>query len=267
MDVATDPECNWLRVWDLALDHGPNGTQQLSTEPERVATTPLQMSYVPQQMSAYPCWMPSVSQPLSLAPAVSSAHQIHTHPASAVSAVFTVPHQVGTVSSTPTPVSTVPAQLSTVPSLVPVISMVNQSMHPASQVPFINQSPGQCTAFGQPPPLVPIASPSSAATSPVQPASQQRPRVETQFWVTFVFGNVSRCNGCKGKIARDPNKKALPPPDDIVLQHKEYFVYQNSRTGYYEQSRCAQCILPSLEDMYSIPFRRLSSNTPYQDKT
>ena len=52
-----------------------------------------------------------------------------------------------------------------------------------------------------------------------------------------MFGNVSRCNGCKGKIARDPNKKALPPPDDIVLQHKEYVVYQNSRTGYYEQSR------------------------------
>ena len=68
-------------------------TQLLSTESEKVATTPLQMSYVPQQMSAYPCWMPSVSQPLSLAPAVSSAHQIHTHPASAVSAVFTVPHQ------------------------------------------------------------------------------------------------------------------------------------------------------------------------------
>ena len=30
--------------------------------------------------------------------------------------------------------------------------------------------------------------------------------------------------------------------------------------------RCAQCILPSLEDVYSIPFRRLSSTTPYQDK-
>ena len=115
-----------------------------------------------------------------------------------------------------------------------------------------------------------IASPSSAAqiaTSPVQPASQQRPQVEAPFWVTFMFGNVSHCNGCKGRIAHDPNKKALPPPDDIVLQHKEYVVYQNSRTGYYEQSRFAQCILPSLEDMYSILFCRLSSNTPYQDKT
>ena len=218
-------------------------TQQLSTEPEQVATIPLQMSYVPQQISAYPCWMPSVSQPLSLAPAV--PYQMHTHPhqASTVLAVSTVPHQALTVSSVRPPVSTVPAQVSTVPSLVPVMSVVNQSthtLHPVSQVPFINQSPGQCTALSQPPPLVPIASPSSAAltaTSPIQPASQQRPRVETPFWVTFVFGNVSRCNGCKGKIARDPNKKALPPPDDIVLQHKEYVIYQNSRTGYYEQSR------------------------------
>ena len=67
-------------------------TQQLSTESKQVATIPLQMFYLPQQMSAYRCWMPSVSHPLSLAPAVSSAHKMHTHPASAVTAVFTVPH-------------------------------------------------------------------------------------------------------------------------------------------------------------------------------
>ena len=70
------------------------------------------MSYVSQHMSAYHCWMPTVSQPLSLAPAVSSAHLMHTHPASAVWTVSTVPSQVGTVSSIPTPVSTVPAQVS-----------------------------------------------------------------------------------------------------------------------------------------------------------
>ena len=100
------------------------------------------------------------------------------------------------------------------------------------------------------------------------PASQQRPRVETPFWVTFVFGNVSCCNGCKGKIACDPNKKALPPPDDIVLQHKEYVVYQNSRTGYlYEQSKDVCNVYYHPWKTYSIPFhRRLSSNTPYQDK-
>ena len=26
VDVDTDPECNWLRIWDLALDHGFHGT-------------------------------------------------------------------------------------------------------------------------------------------------------------------------------------------------------------------------------------------------
>ena len=26
VDVDTDPECNWLRVWDLAVNHGPHGT-------------------------------------------------------------------------------------------------------------------------------------------------------------------------------------------------------------------------------------------------
>ena len=39
----------------------------------------------------------------------------------------------------------------------------------------------------------------------------------------------------KGKIACDPNKKALPPPDDIVLQHKELVIYQNPTTRYCEQ--------------------------------
>ena len=123
---------------------------------------------------------------------------------------FHSPHHVRTVSSILTPVSTVPAQVPTVvPSQVPVISMANQSMHtlyPASQVPFINQSPGQCTTLGQSPPLVLIVSPSSAtqiARSPVQPASQP-----TVTWVIFVFGNVSRCNGCKGKIAHDPKQES-----------------------------------------------------------
>ena len=26
VDIDTDPECNWLRVWDIALDRGPHGT-------------------------------------------------------------------------------------------------------------------------------------------------------------------------------------------------------------------------------------------------
>ena len=45
----------------------------------------------------------------------------------------------------------------------------------------------------------------------------QRPLVETPFWVALLFGNVSRCNGCKGNISRGPDNKPLPPPDNLVL--------------------------------------------------
>ena len=63
------------------------------------------------------------------------------------------------------------------------------------------------TRVGSPPPLIP--------TPMLEP--MQRPHVDSPFWLTFIFGNVSRCNGCKGKISRRPDNKLLPPPDDIVL--------------------------------------------------
>lgn len=65
----------------------------------------------------------------------------------------------------------------------------------------------------------------------------QRPCVSSPFWLVFIFGNVSRCNGCKGRISRGEDKKPLPPPDDIVFGHKEYIIYQNSKSGNFEQSR------------------------------
>ena len=82
-----------------------------------------------------------------------------------------------------------------------------------------------------PPPLIPAMQ--LQASSP----QQQRPLVGSPVFVCFVRGNISRCNGCKGRIARAANKKPLPPPGDIVLRHKERVVYLNSRTGVYEQSR------------------------------
>ena len=66
---------------------------------------------------------------------------------------------------------------------------------------------------------------------------EQRPIIESPFWVAFVFGNVSRCNGCKGRIRRAPDNRPLPPPDNLVLGHKEYIVFSNPRTGRFEQSR------------------------------
>ena len=114
----------------------------------------------------------------------------------------------------------------------------------------VSQSDVQSINFGSvycatqtPPPLVPagILSPvlHCAPTTPSSFTSfqHQRPCVDTPFWLAFIFGNVSRCNGCKGKIARDVNNKALPPPDDIVFGHKEYVIFHNVCSGMYEQSR------------------------------
>ena len=101
--------------------------------------------------------------------------------------------------------------------------------------------------INSPPPLIqapmvqsslsPLCNPAYA--SPFVQMSNQvgRPPVDLPFWVVTIFGNVSRCQGCKGKIRRADNKKPLPPPNDIVLQHQEYVVYNNPRTGRFEQSR------------------------------
>lgn len=56
------------------------------------------------------------------------------------------------------------------------------------------------------------------------------------FWVVLVCGNISRCQGCSGKILRTANGKPLPPPDDIVLQHKEQVLFQNPKTGNFQLS-------------------------------
>ena len=81
------------------------------------------------------------------------------------------------------------------------------------------------------------------------------------FWVCFIFGNVSRCHGCKGRISRSENKSPLPPPDDIVLGHKEHVVYQNARSGRFEQSLDKRnvyyhpwrsCIVPNFANFNAI---------------
>ena len=82
-----------------------------------------------------------------------------------------------------------------------------------------------------PPPLMPIVQ------TPVIVPTAVRPPVDSPFWIAFVRGNISRCNGCKGRIARSADNKPLPPPGDIVLRHREHVVYHNSRTGMFEQSR------------------------------
>ena len=116
----------------------------------------------------------------------------------------------------------IPTPLSPLSSSVPYISQESSS------VPYVSPQSGSISQLSRA---------STSACSPcVTQSPSQRPSVESQFWVAFIFGNVSRCQGCKGRIARGENKSLLPPPNDIVLGHKEHVVYQNARSGLFEQS-------------------------------
>ena len=57
------------------------------------------------------------------------------------------------------------------------------------------------------------------------------------FWVVLLSGNISHCQGCLGKILRSSDGKVLPPPDDLVLQHKEQVLFNNPKTGMCQLSR------------------------------
>ena len=56
------------------------------------------------------------------------------------------------------------------------------------------------------------------------------------FYIMFISGNISRCQGCAGRILRTPDGKPLPPPDDLVVQHKEQVLFQNPKTGNFQLS-------------------------------
>ena len=135
------------------------------------------------------------------------------------------------------------------------IGNVNHTVTTSSPPPLIQTKPGHSHASLSPapvssfpqeqcpyaPPLVPTRPGHTHASprvlSPLPVSSFPHEHVETPFWIVFIFGNISRCNGCKGRISRSVDNKVLPPPDDIVLGHKEYVVYQNSRSGLFEQSK------------------------------
>ena len=57
------------------------------------------------------------------------------------------------------------------------------------------------------------------------------------FWIVIVSGNIARCQGCSGKIMRNSDGKPLPPPNDLVVQHKEQVMFNNPNTGKYQLSR------------------------------
>ena len=65
------------------------------------------------------------------------------------------------------------------------------------------------------------------STVPQIPEQPQPSQVDI-FWVMMISGNISHCQGCSGKILRrGGDGKPLPPPDDLVMQHKECFVSES----------------------------------------
>jgi hypothetical protein len=114
------------------------------------------------------------------------------------------------------------------PSPNPNLMVSQPSPNPNLMVP--QPSPNPNLMVPQPSPNPNLIVPQHSSTS----SQLQRPCVTLPFWLVFIFGNVSRC---KGRISRGEDKKLLPPPDDIVFGHKEYVIYQNSKSGNFEQSR------------------------------
>ena len=96
---------------------------------------------------------------------------------------------------------------------------------------------------------------SAAAENTVSPPVQDKPPVQAPFWICFVKGNISRCSGCKKRIGQ------LPPPEDIVLQHKEKVVFLNSHTGIYQLS-CDLCNIyyHALKDCVCAHFNDFDAN-------
>lgn len=47
------------------------------------------------------------------------------------------------------------------------------------------------------------------------------------------FGNIFRSQGCSERIVRGPGGKPLPPPGDLIIQHKQQVMFQNPKTGNF----------------------------------
>ena len=80
--------------------------------------------------------------------------------------------------------------------------------------------------INSPPPLITTRIPYDPLPVPphlssVSQQTQLLPSVDIPFWLVFVFGNVSQCNGCKGKYTGTITKSLYTPPSDIVLGHQE----------------------------------------------
>lgn len=145
----------------------------------------------------------------------------------------TLPHSASDAGSSPLCPSLVPPMKATFHSHMP--------NSPASLSQAMSNAPFQCL----PPPLIqsPLVQQVNMPVvySPMQIAGEDSGSQEmcdtSGFFLQFVKGNISRCAGCGKRDLRGVDGKPHPPPDDLCLQHKEYVLFENPRTGAYQQSR------------------------------
>lgn len=121
----------------------------------------------------------------------------------------------------------------TVQSITSFLAVQTPTVLPPSQTSFKNVSGMHQNFYSNTVQISPNPSRSPSNNVVIQ---QSRPKVESPFWIAFIFGNVSRCNGCKGKLKHHQDNTPLPPPDDLILGHKEFVIYINPKTGRFEQS-------------------------------
>ena len=73
-------------------------------------------------------------------------------------------------------------------------------------------------------------------TSYYKGADASHTNVSQPFYLMFVKGNISRCAGCGLKNLRQIDGSPFPPPEDLCVQHKEYVLFENPKTGIYQLS-------------------------------
>lgn len=83
----------------------------------------------------------------------------------------------------------------------------------------------------------------------------------------FLSGNISRCQGCNSQIKKASDGRVLPPPDDLVVQHKEQVMFQNPHSGTFQLSReyrnvyyhpRLQCIRKKFPNFDAVKHMRIS---------
>ncbi len=101
-----------------------------------------------------------------------------------------------------------------------------------------NIGPTLNRAVGTPPPLIRTQAYTAASSTPRSSSAQSLPSVDTPFWMAFIFGNISCCNGCKGRFFRVTTRTfCLCLMIIIVFGHKEFVLFQNPQSGKFEQSK------------------------------